>query len=65
MTCLSVRRRRLWSRSANPSARSPLYGAELGIDIRMEVHGNQTCLLPNIKKIIDIADHPNATVCWN
>lgn len=42
-----------------------IYGAELGIDIRMEVHGNQTCLLPNIKKIIDIADHPNATVCWN
>lgn len=42
-----------------------IYGAELGIDIRMEVHGNQTCLLPNIKKIIDIADHPNANVCWN
>lgn len=42
-----------------------IYGAEHGIDVRMEVHGNQTCLLPNIKKIIDIADHQNANVCWN
>lgn len=42
-----------------------IYGADLGIDIRMEVHGNQTCLLPNIKAIVDIADHPNANVCWN
>lgn len=40
-------------------------GAEYGIDLRLEVHGNKTSLLPNIKTILDIADHPNANICWN
>ena len=31
----------------------------------MEVHGTGTSLLPNIKRIIDIADHPSVGVCWN
>lgn len=33
--------------------------------IRLEVHGNGTQLLPNIKAIMDVADNPNVTVCWN
>ena len=33
--------------------------------IRLEVHGAGTCLLPNIKKIMDVADRANVGVCWN
>ena len=33
--------------------------------IRLEVHGAATSLLPNIKKIIAVADHKNVGVCWN
>ena len=33
--------------------------------IRLEVHGPGTSLLPNIKKIIDTADHKQVGVCWN
>ncbi len=41
------------------------FGAEYGQQIRVEVHGKETQLLPNIKAIMDVADHPNMTVCWN
>ena len=41
------------------------YGADYGQQIRLEVHGNETQELPNIKAIIDVANHPNVTVCWN
>lgn len=41
------------------------YGADLGQVIRLEVHGNETQELPNIKAIMDIANHPNVKVCWN
>ena len=41
------------------------YAAEFGQQLRLEVHGNETQNLPNIKTIMDHADHPNATVCWN
>ena len=34
-------------------------------EIRLEVHGKETQELPNIKAIMDVANHPNATVCWN
>ena len=33
--------------------------------IRLEVHGTGTCLLPNIKRIMDVADRANVGVCWN
>jgi sugar phosphate isomerase/epimerase len=33
--------------------------------IRLEVHGTGTSLLPNIKKIMDVADRGNVGVCWN
>lgn len=36
-----------------------------GQQIRLEVHGTATSLLPNIKTIMDVADHKNVGVCWN
>ena len=41
------------------------YGADMGQILRLEVHGNETQELTNIKAIMDVANHPNATVCWN
>ena len=41
------------------------YGADFGQQIRLEVHGEETQELPAIKKIMDLAIHPNATICWN
>lgn len=36
-----------------------------GQQIRLEVHGAGTSLLPHIKTIIDLAGHKNVGVCWN
>jgi len=41
------------------------FGAEHGVQIRLEVHGKDTSLLPNIKSIMDTANHKNVGVCWN
>lgn len=41
------------------------YGADYGQQIRLEVHGIETQEIVNIKAIMDVADHPNAAVCWN
>jgi sugar phosphate isomerase/epimerase len=41
------------------------YGADYGQQIRLEVHGRETQELPNIKAIMDVADHRNVAVCWN
>lgn len=41
------------------------FGAAHGQQIRLEVHGSATSLLPNIRKILDFADHPNVGACWN
>ena len=41
------------------------YGDGFGQEIRVEVHGRTTSELPIMKAIFDIADNPNATVCWN
>ncbi len=41
------------------------FGEDYGQEIRLEVHGPGTSELPNIKKIMDVADHPNVGVCWN
>lgn len=41
------------------------YGADYGQEIRVEVHGKGTQELPVMKAIFDVADHPNATICWN
>lgn len=40
-------------------------GAGVGQQIRLEVHGEETQEIDIIKDIMDVADHPNATVCWN
>jgi len=39
--------------------------ADFGVEIRVEVHGGTTQLLPNFAKIMTIADHPNVYTCWN
>jgi sugar phosphate isomerase/epimerase len=39
--------------------------AGFGVEIRVEVHGGTTQLLPNLARIIAHADHPNVFVCWN
>ncbi len=39
--------------------------SDFGVEIRVEVHGDVTQLLPNFAKIIRHADHPNVYVCWN
>ncbi|MBX2870873.1 MAG: sugar phosphate isomerase/epimerase [Saprospiraceae bacterium] len=41
------------------------FGADYGQAIRVEVHGRGTQELPNLKAIMDVADHPNVKVCWN
>jgi sugar phosphate isomerase/epimerase len=41
------------------------FGENYGIAIRLEVHGANTSLLPNIRKILDAAEHKNVGVCWN
>ncbi len=41
------------------------FAEDYGVKIRLEVHGRQSQELPNIKTMMDVADHPNAVVCWN
>lgn len=42
-----------------------IYGEQYGQQIRVEVHGKGTQNLEVMKAIFDVADHPNATICWN
>jgi len=39
--------------------------ADFGVEVRVEVHGATTQLLPNFAKIMAHADHPNVFACWN
>jgi sugar phosphate isomerase/epimerase len=41
------------------------FGQNRGVQIRLEVHGKESSLLPNIKSIMDVAGHKNVGVCWN
>jgi len=41
------------------------FAADYGQQIRLEVHGNETQELPNIKAMMDVATNKNVTVCWN
>ncbi len=41
------------------------FGASLGQQIRLEVHGSETSFPPHIKTILDVADHRNVGACWN
>ena len=40
------------------------FAAGYGQEVRLEVHGSCS-LLPTIKAIMDVANHPNVAVCWN
>lgn len=39
--------------------------ADLGVQIRVEVHGRETQKPAHMRTIMDHADHDNAYVCWN
>ena len=41
------------------------FGDGYGVAIRLEVHGEGTSLLPNIKTILDVAAHKNVGITWN
>jgi len=41
------------------------FGAGYGQQIRVEVHGAGTALLPHIRTMMDIANHKLVGVCWN
>ena len=41
------------------------FGEGIGIKIRLEVHGEGTSLVPNIRTILDVADHRNVGITWN
>jgi len=41
------------------------FASDHGQVIRLEVHGTGTSFPPNIKKILDAADHPKVGACWN
>jgi len=41
------------------------FARDHGQVIRLEVHGVGTSYPPNIKRILDVADHPNVGACWN
>ena len=38
---------------------------DLGIEIWLEVHGPGTQLPPNIRRIMDVCNHPAVGICWN
>lgn len=41
------------------------HAADHGVQIRLEVHGRGTSELPRIRRIMEVADHPNCVLCWN
>ena len=41
------------------------FAKNLGIQIRLEVHGRETSQLPHIRRMMELADHDHVFVCWN
>jgi len=41
------------------------FAANLGLQVRLEVHGSGTANVPYCRTIMDIADHKSVGVCWN
>jgi sugar phosphate isomerase/epimerase len=41
------------------------FAGDLAQQVRLEVHGEETQELPNIKSIMDVAQNRNVAVCWN
>jgi sugar phosphate isomerase/epimerase len=41
------------------------FGEGYGVVVRLEMHGSETSRIPNIKAILDAANHKNVGGCWN
>lgn len=41
------------------------FARDHGQQIRLEIHGPETSLVPNAKRILDVANHPLVGACWN
>lgn len=41
------------------------FAQDYGVEVRLEVHGRDTCEPANIRAILDHAGHPNVHACWN
>jgi sugar phosphate isomerase/epimerase len=41
------------------------HAAKAGQQIRLEVHGAGTKEIPHMRRIMEVADHPQVVVCWN
>ena len=41
------------------------FGKNIGVQIRLEVHGRETSHVPHIRTIMEAAAHDNVFVCWN
>jgi sugar phosphate isomerase/epimerase len=41
------------------------FAAEQGVEIWLEVHGQDTCHPPRIRTIMEHCGHPQVGVCWN
>ena len=41
------------------------FAKNLGVQIRLEVHGRGTSHVPHIRTIMEVANHDNVFVCWN
>ena len=41
------------------------FAKNLGVQIRLEVHGRETSHVPRIQTIMKITEHDNVFVCWN
>lgn len=41
------------------------FAKDYGVQIRLEVHGKITCEPPNIRRMLDYADHGQVYACWN
>jgi len=46
-------------------AQVAIVGHNLGVEVRLEEHGQGTDNIPVIKKILDYADNPNVYIIWN
>jgi len=41
------------------------FAKDYNVEIRCEVHGRGTSDVPNMRTIMEVADHDNVFVCWN
>jgi sugar phosphate isomerase/epimerase len=41
------------------------FARDPGQQIRLEIHGAETSLVPNCQRILDVANHPLVGACWN